>query len=65
METSVMGDRIVYGQRKSIGFVMPGPVPGIHVFLWNGIYQEAKTWMAGTSPAMTKKNPINWLARAS
>ncbi|MBN9581340.1 MAG: hypothetical protein J0G37_07545 [Afipia sp.] len=55
METSVMGDRIVYGQRKSIGFVMPGPVPGIHVFLWNGIYQEAKTWMAGTSPAMTKK----------
>ena len=29
---------------------MPGLVPGIHVFLpW-----EAKTWMAGTSPAMTK-----------
>jgi hypothetical protein len=29
---------------------MPGLVPGIHVFLglWN-----RKTWMAGTSPAMT------------
>jgi hypothetical protein len=30
---------------------MPGLVPGIHVFLC-----EAKTWMAGTSPAMTKLN---------
>jgi len=30
-----------------ISFVMPGPVPGIHVFLLG------KTWMAGTSPAMT------------
>jgi uncharacterized protein len=29
---------------------MPGLVPGIHVFL----FYEAKTWMAGTSPAMTK-----------
>ena len=29
---------------------MPGLVPGIHVFLFN----EAKTWMAGTNPAMTK-----------
>jgi hypothetical protein len=28
-------------------FVMPGLVPGIHVFT------AAKTWMAGTSPAMT------------
>ena len=28
---------------------MPGPVPGIHVFL----SFEAKTWMAGTCPAMT------------
>jgi len=26
---------------------MPGLVPGIHVFV------AAKTWMAGTSPAMT------------
>src|SRR5262249_19668324 len=29
-------------------FVMPGPVPGIHVFRG-----KSKTWMAGTSPAMT------------
>jgi hypothetical protein len=28
--------------------VMPGLVPGIHVFR-----QKSKTWMAGTSPAMT------------
>ncbi|MEH2548204.1 hypothetical protein V1283_004849 [Bradyrhizobium sp. AZCC 2262] len=28
---------------------MPGLVPGIHVFL----FVKAKTWMAGTSPAMT------------
>jgi hypothetical protein len=27
---------------------MPGFMPGIHVFLLEG-----KTWMAGTSPAMT------------
>jgi hypothetical protein len=31
---------------------MPGLVPGIHVFLAVGL---AKTWMAGTSPAMTKR----------
>jgi hypothetical protein len=28
---------------------MPGPVPGIHVL------QTDKTWMAGTSPAMTNE----------
>jgi hypothetical protein len=32
---------------------MPGLVPDIHVFL--GIARN-KTWMAGTSPAMTKRN---------
>ena len=32
-------------------FVMPGIVPGIHVF----VLQEMKTWVAGTSPAMTAK----------
>jgi hypothetical protein len=31
--------------------VMPGLVPGIHVFV------VAKTWMAGTSPAMTDGKP--------
>src|SRR5215475_2185318 len=30
--------------------VMPGLVPGIHVFLAH----QPKMWMAGTSPAMTK-----------
>jgi hypothetical protein len=29
-------------------FVMPGLVPGIHVFM-----NSSKLWMAGTSPAMT------------
>jgi hypothetical protein len=35
--------------RPFFSFVMPGLVPGIHVFA-----QERKTWMAGTSPAMTQ-----------
>jgi hypothetical protein len=30
---------------------MPGLVPGIHVF---ASQQQEKTWMAGTSPAMTR-----------
>jgi hypothetical protein len=30
---------------------MPGLVPGIHVF---GLMPRTKTWMAGTSPAMTE-----------
>jgi hypothetical protein len=30
--------------------VMPGLVPGIHVFI---LFIAIKTWMAGTSPAMT------------
>ena len=34
---------------KRILFVMPGRDPGIHAFL----EPESKTWMAGTSPAMT------------
>jgi len=32
--------------------VMPGFMPGIHAFL-NLSFNELKTWMAGTSPAMT------------
>jgi hypothetical protein len=31
---------------------MPGLVPGIHVF---AALMKEKTWMAGTSPAMTLK----------
>src|SRR5579872_5279509 len=33
---------------------MPGLVPGIHVFLYAW---QPKTWMAGSSPAMTEKRP--------
>ena len=33
-------------------FVMPGLAPGIHVFR----SATRKTWMAGTSPAMTSSN---------
>jgi hypothetical protein len=32
---------------SALEFVMPGSVPGIHVLA------AVKTWMAGTSPAMT------------
>jgi hypothetical protein len=32
--------------------VMPGLVPGIHVLRKS---QRIETWMAGTSPAMTKE----------
>jgi len=32
--------------------VMPGLVPGIHVFLSDSI--SDKTWMAGINPAMTQ-----------
>jgi hypothetical protein len=32
-------------------FVMPGLVPGIHAF---AVCHVVKTWMAGTSPAMTR-----------
>jgi hypothetical protein len=34
--------------KPEFSFVMPGFMPGIHVLL------AAKTWMAGSSPAMTK-----------
>ena len=33
---------------------MPGLVPGIHVF----VSMSEKTWMAGTSPAMTKEKVL-------
>jgi hypothetical protein len=33
---------------------MPGLVPGIHVLT---VAKREKTSMAGTSPAMTKRNP--------
>jgi hypothetical protein len=37
--------------------VMPGLVPGIHVFAAS---QQEKTWMAGSSPAMTKRSSYNF-----
>jgi hypothetical protein len=43
--------RGISGWGEKPNSVMPGLVPGIHVFLltlWRN-----KTWMAGTSPAMT------------
>ena len=41
--------------RGFFAFVMPGLVPGIHVF---AALQHNKTWMAGTSPAMTPKSEL-------
>ena len=39
----------------SLSTVMPGFMPGIHVF---AAFKTSKTWMAGTSPAMTLRvNP--------
>jgi hypothetical protein len=57
---------VVYGERQTQPFrlkhepcnsrVMPGLVPGIHAFL-----AESKTWMAGTSPAMTSRVSVTQL----
>jgi len=45
---------------------MPGLVPGIHVFLSSFFTRrENKTWMAGTSPAMTKATGIRSSNRQS
>jgi hypothetical protein len=38
---------------------MPGLVPGIHVFLRE---RQSKTWMAGTSPAMTTRAIIDLIS---
>jgi hypothetical protein len=46
-----MAARLNAGYDERLVFVMPGLLPGIHVFLEAG---RNKTWMAGTSPAMTK-----------
>jgi hypothetical protein len=44
--------------KMGIGFslVMPGLVPGIHVL---AVAQQEKTWVAGTSPAMTESESIS------
>ena len=56
METEIEGlgkmrNRMVAEQRIECQAVMPGSVPGIHVYS-----AGTKTWMAGTSPAMTERN---------
>ena len=38
--------------RSKNGVASLAYVPGIHVFKFSG---ESKTWMAGTSPAMTEQ----------
>jgi hypothetical protein len=38
---------------------MPDRVPGIHVF---DTLSSSKTWMAGTSPAMTSREPVGWVS---
>ena len=48
-EPAATGAAVMHDQ---CNFVMPGIVPGIHVF----VLQEMKTWLAGTSPAMTGNN---------
>jgi hypothetical protein len=40
--------------------VMPGLVPGIHVF----VFWKGKAWMAGSSPAMTAERASNPLQPA-
>jgi hypothetical protein len=51
MGMTEVGVRVKYGESR-LGYhpVVPGFVPGIHVLT---IVNLAKTWMAGTSPAMT------------
>ena len=44
-------DRKVLSDCAPLSGVMPGLVPGIHDFL----VATRKTWMAGTSPAMTER----------
>jgi hypothetical protein len=41
-------DEKTHDNLPTLSVVMPGLVPGIHVFV-----DASKTWMAGTSPAMT------------
>jgi hypothetical protein len=46
----------VVARRSVPVFVMPGLVPGIHLFALSSM-----TWMAGTSPAMTTAPPSSSL----
>ena len=39
--------------------VMPGLVPGIHVL------EQKKSWMAGSSPSLTKRNSLHFSTTTS
>jgi hypothetical protein len=49
------------GITLATNLVMPGLVPGIHVF---AKFNARKTWMAGSSPAMTKNESHSIVGRA-
>src|SRR5438445_9668715 len=53
----VIDVHVIHGRAPSRFLVMPGLVPGIHVLLF--ISEKERTWMAGTSPAMTQQNSLN------
>jgi len=42
---------LILDTKLAVTFVMPGLVPGIHVF---AEFKQEKTWMAGTSSAKTR-----------
>jgi hypothetical protein len=56
LDHEIRGRRRVSFSASSLGIVVPGLVPGIHVFASK---KKRKTWMAGSSPAMT-----GWRAHA-
>ena len=52
-EASTLSDPLAFSAASIPHFVMPGLVPGIHLAQTQRMV--ADTWMAGTSPAMTRK----------
>src|SRR5437899_6080585 len=50
---SAQGRAVVSSESR---LVMPGLVPGSHV---SKVYPQQKTWMAGTSPAMTETRSLS------
>jgi hypothetical protein len=58
-----LGQWLSRSRRRVPGFsVMPGLVPGIHVLSSFSLPIKEKTWMAGTSPAMTSRGYWRGLA---
>jgi hypothetical protein len=54
--TAATGDRERLHFEFEAFAVMPGLVPGIHVFL---LSRANKAWMAGSSPAMTRECAVS------